>query len=73
MTIQEIDKIVTSRTDDAYITQVKNDSIITPNTDNDISEVPEEYREDTAALFNKKKGENTLPPHQEWDYEIKLE
>ena len=73
MTVQEMDKIIISRINNTYITQVRNDFIITPNTDNDISEVPEEYREDTAALFNKKKGENTLPPHQEWDYEIKLE
>ena len=73
MTIQEINKITTSRTDNAYITQVRNDSIITPNTDNNILEVLEEHQEDTAALFNKKKGEDALPPHQEWDYKIKLE
>ena len=73
MTIQEIDKITISRTDNTYIAQVRNDSIITLNTDNDILEVPEEHREDIAALFNKEEGKDTLPPHQEWDYEIKLE
>ena len=36
-------------------------------------EVPEEYREDTAALFNEEEGKDILPPYQEWDYEIKLE
>ena len=38
-----------------------------------MSEVPEEYQEDTVALFSKKEGEDTLPPHQEWDHKIKLE
>ena len=60
-----MDKIVIFRTDNAYIAWVKNDSIITLNTDNDISEVPEEHREDTVALFNKEESEDTLPPHQE--------
>ena len=72
MTVQEIDKIIISRTDNAYIAQVKNDSIVTPNTDNNISEVPEEHREDITALFNKKEGEDALPPHQEQDHKIKL-
>ena len=38
-----------------------------------MSEVPEEYQEDMTTLFNEEEGENTLLPHQEWDYEIKLE
>ena len=65
MIIQKIDKIVISRIDNTYIAWVKNDSIITPNIDNNILEVPEEYREDITALFNKEKGEDVLPPHQE--------
>ena len=73
MIIQEIDKIIISRTDNAYITQVKNDSIITPNIDNNILEVPEEYREDIIALFNKKKNKDILPPYQEQDHKIELE
>ena len=73
MTVQEMDKIVISRIDDAYIAWVRNDSIITPNIDNDISEVPEEHREDTAALFSKEEGKDVLPSYQEWDFEIKLE
>ena len=73
MTVQEMDEIAISRTDDAYIAWVRNDSIVTPNTDNDMLEVPEEHREDTAALFSEKEGKDTLPPHQEWDYKIKLE
>ena len=36
-------------------------------------EVPEEYREDTAVLFNKEEGKDILPPYQEWDHKIKLE
>ena len=63
MTIQEMDKIVISKTDNTYITKVRNDSIITPNIDNNISEVPEEHREDIIALFNKEKGEDALPPY----------
>ena len=43
MTVQEIDKIVIFRIDDAYIAWVRNDSIVTLNIDNDISEVPEEH------------------------------
>ena len=35
--------------------------------------MPEEHREDTAALFSEEEGEDVLPPHQEWDHEIKLE
>ena len=73
MIIQEIDEIVISRINNAYIAQVKNDSIITPNIDNDILEVPEEYQEDMVTLFNKKEGKDILPPHQEQDYKIKLE
>ena len=73
MTVQEIDKIIISRTDNAYIAQVKNDSIITPNIDNNILEVLEEYQEDMVALFNKKEDKDALPPHQEQDYKIKLE
>ena len=38
-----------------------------------MSEVPEEHREDITALFSKEEGEDVLPSHQEWDYEIKLE
>ena len=68
-----MDKIVISRTDNAYIAWVKNDSIVTLNTDNNISEVPEEHREDITALFSEEEGEDVLPPHQEWDHEIKLE
>ena len=63
MTIQEIDKIAISRTDDTYIAWVRNDSIITPNIDNDISEVPKEHWEDIIALFNEEKGKDALPPH----------
>ena len=65
MTVQEIDEIAISRTDNTYITWVRNDSIITPNIDNDILEVPEEYREDIVALFSEEEGEDVLPPHQE--------
>ena len=65
MTVQEIDKIAISRTDDAYIAWVKNDSIVTLNINNDISEVPEEHREDIIALFSKEEGKDVLPPHQE--------
>ena len=72
MIIQEIDKIVISRINNTYIAQVKNDSIITLNIDNDILEVLEEYREDIITLFNKKKGEDILPSYQEQDYKIKL-
>ena len=72
MTIQEIDKIVISRTDNAYIAQVRNDSIVTPNTDNNMLEVLEEHREDTVTLFNKEEGEDVLPSYQEQDYKIKL-
>ena len=61
MTIQEIDKIVISRIDNTYIAWVKNDSIITPNINNDILEVPEEYQEDTVTLFSEKEGEDILP------------
>ena len=57
---------------DTYITWVRNDSIITLNIDNDISEVPEEYREDIVTLFSEKEDKDALPPHQEWDYKIKL-
>ena len=63
MTVQEINKIATSRTDDAYIAWVRNDSIITLNTDNNISEVPKEHQEDTAALFSEEEGKDALPPH----------
>ena len=73
MTVQEIDKIAISRTDNAYIAQVRNNSIVTPNTDNDISEVLEEHREDIVALFSEEEGEDALPPYQEQDHEIKLE
>ena len=73
MTVQEIDKITISRIDNAYIAQVKNDSIVTPNTDNDILKVPKEHWEDIKALFSKEEGEDALPPHQEQDYKIKLE
>ena len=73
MTVQEMDEIAISRTDDTYIAWVRNDSIVTPNTDNDMLEVSEKHREDAAALFNEEEGEDTLPPHQEWDHEIKLE
>ena len=73
MTIQEIDKIIISRTDNAYITQVKIDSIVTPNTYNDLSEVLEEYREDIITLFSEKEGKDVLPSHQKQDHEIKLE
>ena len=73
MTVQEIDKIATSRIDDAYIAWVRNDSIVTPNIDNDILEVPEEHQKDTTALFSEEEGEDILPPHQEWDHKIKLE
>ena len=72
MTVQEMDEIIISRIDDTYITQVKNDSIVTLNIDNDISEVPEEHREDMVALFSKEEGEDVLPPYQEWDHKIKL-
>ena len=65
MIIQEIDEIIISRTDNAYIAQVKNDSIITPNIDNNILEVPEEYQEDIITLFNKKEGKDILPSYQE--------
>ena len=73
MTIQKIDKIVIFKTDNAYIAQIRNDSIITPNLDNDISEVLEEYQENTVALFNKKEGKDILPSYQKQDYKIKLE
>ena len=73
MTVQEIDEIVISRTDDAYIAQVKNDFIITLNIDNDMLEVPEEYQEDMTALFSEEEGKDILPPYQEQDHEIKLE
>ena len=73
MTVQEIDKIIISRTDNTYIAQVRNDSIVTLNTDNDMLEVLKEYWEDITALFNKKKGEDVLPPHQKQDHKIKLE
>ena len=73
MTVQEIDEIIISRIDDAYITQVKNDSIVTLNIDNNISEVLKEYWEDIITLFSEEEGEDVLPPYQEWDYEIKLE
>ena len=43
MTVQEIDKIIISRTDNTYIAWIRNDSIVTPNTDNNMSEVLEEY------------------------------
>ena len=72
MTIQEMDEITIFRTDNAYIAQVRNDSIVTLNINNDMSEVPEEHREDTITLFNKEESENTLPPYQEWDHKIKL-
>ena len=72
MTVQEINQITISRTDNAYIAQVRNDSIIIPNTDNDILEVLKEHREDTTALFNKEEGKDVLPPYQEWDHKIKL-
>ena len=52
MTVQEINKITISRIYDAYIAWVKNDSIITPNIDNNILEVLKEHWEDTAALCN---------------------
>ena len=68
-----MDEIVISRIDNTYIAWVKNDSIVTPNIDNDILEVPEEHREDMVALFSKEEGKDVLPPHQEWDYKIKLE
>ena len=58
--------------DDTYIAWVRNDSIITSKTDNDISEVLEEYQEDIITLFNKKDSKNVLPSYQEWDYKIKL-
>ena len=35
-------------------------------------EVPEEYREDIVALFNKEEGEDVLPLYQEQDHKIKL-
>ena len=73
MTIQEINKIATSRIDNTYIAWVRNDSIVTSNTDNNMSEVPEEHQKDTAALFSEEESEDTLPPHQEQDHEIKLE
>ena len=73
MTVQEINKITISRIDDAYIAQVRNDSIITLNIDNNISEVPEEHWKDMVTLFNKEEGEDILPSYQEWDYKIKLE
>ena len=65
MTIQEMDEIAISRIDNTYIAWVKNDSIITPNTDNNMSEVLKEHWEDIIALFNKEEGEDVLPPHQE--------
>ena len=68
-----MDKIIISRIDNAYIAWVRNDSIVTLNTDNDILEVLEEYQEDVIALFSEEEGEDVLPPHQEWDHEIKLE
>ena len=58
-----MDEIVISRIDDAYIAWVRNDSIVTLNIDNDMSEVPEEHREDMVTLFNKEEGEDALPPH----------
>ena len=73
MTIQEMDEIAIFRTDDAYIAWVRNNSIITPNTDNDISEVLEEHQEDITAVFSEEEGEDILPSHQEWDHKIKLE
>ena len=73
MTIQEIDEIATSRIDNAYIAWVRNDSIVTPNIDNTMLEVPEEYQENMIALFSEEEGEDILTPYQEWDHEIKLE
>ena len=43
MIIQEINEIIISKIDNTYIAWVKNDSIVTLNTDNDILEVLEEY------------------------------
>ena len=63
MTVQEMDEIIISRIDNAYIAWVKNDSIVTPNIDNDMLEVPEEYQEDIIILFNKEKGEDALPSY----------
>ena len=73
MTIQEMNEIIIFRIDDTYIAWVKNDSIVTPNIDNNILEVPEEHREDTVTLFSEKEGKDILPPHQEQDHKIKLE
>ena len=65
MTVQEMDKIIISRIDNAYIAWVRNDSIVTLNIDNNMLEVPEEYQKDIITLFNKEEGENVLPPYQE--------
>ena len=58
-----MNKIIISRIDNTYIAWVKNDSIITPNINNDMLEVSEEYREDIIVLFNKEEGENVLPSY----------
>ena len=63
MTVQEMDEITISRIDNAYIAWVRNDSIVTLNTDNDMLEVLKKYWEDTVALFSKEEGEDVLPPH----------
>ena len=73
MTVQEINKIIISKTDNAYIVWVRNNSIVTPNIDNNISEVPEEYQEDMITLFNKEEGKDVLPSYQKQDHKIKLE
>ena len=43
MIIQEIDKIIIFKIDNTYIAWVRNDSIINPNIDINISELPEEH------------------------------
>ena len=63
MTVQEIDKIVISKIDNVYIVWVKNDSIVTLNIDNDMSEVLEEHQEDIITLFSEEEGEDVLPPY----------
>ena len=63
MTIQEIDKIVIFKINNAYIAWVKNDFIITLNINNDILEVPEEYQENIITLLNKEEGKNVLPSY----------